>query len=121
MTDPAEIARVEVAAKAMANAVIRDDEGEFPRLFDLLDFGGENKAWTVTRGLARAALTVADPRLATLEAENARLRAALAPFANKRLHSDTAAKCDEVREPFYFSLGDLRRARAALTDAGGAK
>jgi hypothetical protein len=55
---------VDHVANAMRNAVIRDDEGEFPRLFDLLDFSGENKAWTVTRGLARAAIssmpTIAD-------------------------------------------------------------
>lgn len=50
-------ALVEAMARAMANAVIRDDEGEFPRLFDLLDYSGENKSWTVTYGLARAALT----------------------------------------------------------------
>lgn len=43
-------------ADAMCNAVIRDDEGEYPRLFDLLGFSGENKARTVVRGLARAAL-----------------------------------------------------------------
>ena len=47
---------IERAASAMQNAVIRDDEGEFPRLFDLLDFSGENKAVTVTRGLAAAAV-----------------------------------------------------------------
>jgi len=49
-------ALVERVARAMQNAVIHDDEGEFPRLFDLLDFGGENKAVTVTRGLALAAI-----------------------------------------------------------------
>ncbi|WP_387425127.1 hypothetical protein [Sphingomonas melonis] len=44
----------------MRNAVIRDDEGEFPRLFDLLDFSGENKAHTVTYGLAAAAIIALD-------------------------------------------------------------
>lgn len=48
---------VETLAEAMQNAVIRDDEGEFPRLLDLLGFSGENKARTVTRGLATAAFT----------------------------------------------------------------
>jgi len=43
-------------AKAMANAKIGSDEGDFPRLFDMLDFSGENNAWLVTYGLARAAL-----------------------------------------------------------------
>lgn len=47
-------------AEAMRNAVIRDDEGEFPRLFDLLDFSGENKAHTVVYGLARAAIIALD-------------------------------------------------------------
>lgn len=49
---------IDAISDAMANAVIRDDEGEFPRLFDLLGFSGENKAWTVTDGLAEAALGV---------------------------------------------------------------
>lgn len=48
---------IETLAEAMQNAVIRDDEGEFPRLFDLLGFSGENKARTVTRSLAAAVLT----------------------------------------------------------------
>jgi len=43
-------------ANAMANAKIGSDEGDFPRLFDMLDFSGENNAWLVTYGLARAAL-----------------------------------------------------------------
>lgn len=43
-------------ARAMQNAVIRDDEGEFPRLFDLLGFSGENKAHTVVNTLARVAI-----------------------------------------------------------------
>lgn len=47
---------VEQVATAMKRAVIRDDEGEFPSLFDMLDFSGENKAETVVRGLARAAI-----------------------------------------------------------------
>ena len=54
-------ALVEKVARAMANAVIRDDEGDFPRLFDLLDFSGENKAWTITYGLTRAAIAIAYP------------------------------------------------------------
>lgn len=51
---------LEAVAEAMRNAVIRDDEGEFPRLFDLLDFSGENKAHTVVYGLARAAIVALD-------------------------------------------------------------
>ena len=54
---------IERAAEAMASAVIRDDEGEFPRLFDLLDFSGENKAWTVARGLARAVAPIIEAAL----------------------------------------------------------
>ena len=61
MTDPI----IEAMCLAMRTAVISDDEGEFPRLFDLLDFSGENKAHTVTRGLAKAAY------LAAWQAENA--------------------------------------------------
>lgn len=49
--------RVERVAKAMRNARIVSDEGEFPRLFDLLDFSGENNAHLVTNGLAQAALS----------------------------------------------------------------
>lgn len=48
---------IERAATAMREAKISDDEGGFPRLFDLLDFSGENKAHTVTNGLAAAAVT----------------------------------------------------------------
>ena len=51
---------LEAVAEAMRNAVIRDDEGEFPRLFDLLDFAGEHKAHTVTYGLAAAAIIALD-------------------------------------------------------------
>ncbi len=57
MTDPI----IEAMCEAMRSAVISDDEGEFPRLFDLLDFSGENKAHTVTRGLAKAAYLAALP------------------------------------------------------------
>lgn len=81
---------VEAVAVAMRNAVIRDDEGEFPRLFDLLDFSGENKSHTVTYGLARAALEVSG--VATLQAENERLREALcwivANYATHMSHED---------------------------------
>jgi hypothetical protein len=51
---------VEKVARAMQECVIRDDEGEFPRLFDLLDFSGENKAHTVVNALAGAVLTALD-------------------------------------------------------------
>lgn len=54
---------IEAMARAMREAVIRDDEGEFPRLFDMLDFSGENKAHTVVRGLATAAFTACMERL----------------------------------------------------------
>lgn len=47
---------IEAVARAMRDAVILDDEGEFPCLFDLLGFSGENKAHTVTDGLAQAAI-----------------------------------------------------------------
>lgn len=51
------------AMDAMQNVVIEDDEGEFPRLFDLLDYSGENKARTVTHGLASAAVYAAAPHV----------------------------------------------------------
>lgn len=51
-----ETTQVERVARAMREAVIRDDEGEFPRLFDLLDFSGENKAHTVVNALATVAI-----------------------------------------------------------------
>jgi len=47
---------IEAVSRAMRDAVIYDDEGEFPRLFDLLDFSGENKAHTVVDALAQAAI-----------------------------------------------------------------
>lgn len=47
---------IEAVARAMRDAVIYDDEGEFPRLFELLGFSGENKAHTVTDALAQAAI-----------------------------------------------------------------
>lgn len=47
---------IETVASAMREAVIYDDEGEFPRLFDLLGFSGENKTHTVTNALAQAAI-----------------------------------------------------------------
>jgi hypothetical protein len=59
---------------AMQNAELSDGEGNTYRLFDLLDFGGENKAVIITRQLARDAL---EAGCAGLVAENARLREAL--------------------------------------------
>jgi hypothetical protein len=56
-------AAIYAAMDAMQNAVISDDEGEFPRLFDLLDFSGENKARAVTHGLAHAAVYAAAPHI----------------------------------------------------------
>jgi hypothetical protein len=47
---------VERVARAMQNAELSDGEGNTYRLFDLLDFSGENKAVTITRQLAEAAL-----------------------------------------------------------------
>lgn len=70
-----------------------------------------------------------EARIAALEAENARLREALAPFA-KEADAWWSELPDEARpwiaEPgnvggadAEFSLHDLRRARAALGEGGG--
>jgi hypothetical protein len=48
---------VERVARTMQNAELSDGEGNTYRLFDLLDFSGENKAVTITRQLAEAALS----------------------------------------------------------------
>lgn len=50
---------VALAASAMQNVELSDGEGNTYRLFDLLDFSGENKAVMVTRQLAQAALSLA--------------------------------------------------------------
>lgn len=61
---------IEVVRKAIAASKARDDEGEFPTLWDHLDYSGENKAVTVTRQAAIDALnalgreSLIDPRLA---------------------------------------------------------
>jgi hypothetical protein len=49
---------IERIARALADSQARDDEGQFPRLFELIDFSGENKTWTVLREAAVAALEV---------------------------------------------------------------
>ena len=41
---------------AMSCSKARDDEGEFPAMLDLLDFGGENKTHTVLKAAYRAML-----------------------------------------------------------------
>lgn len=61
---------VELVRKAIGASKARDDEGEFPTLWDHLDYSGENKAVTVTRQAALDALaalgreSLIDPRLA---------------------------------------------------------
>ena len=52
---------VETVARAMCEAVLSDGEGNTYRLFDFLDFSGENKAHTVVGQLATAALAAATP------------------------------------------------------------
>ena len=52
---------VETVARAMREAVLTDGEGNTYRLFDLLDFSGENKAHMVVNQLAAAALSAAAP------------------------------------------------------------
>ena len=46
--------------RAMSESVAVDDEGPFPPLFELLDFSGENKTYTVLRA-AYAAMIAAAP------------------------------------------------------------
>lgn len=41
--------RDKAPTKAMAESKARDDEGEYPAMFDLLDFSGENRTQTVLR------------------------------------------------------------------------
>jgi hypothetical protein len=43
--------------KAMSESKARDDEGEFPAMFDLLDFSGENKTHTVLKAAYKAMLS----------------------------------------------------------------
>jgi len=64
-------------------------------------------------------------RIAALEAENARLKEALKPFAEELSNmasgadierwSDGLSIDDSTNDPSGITLGDLRRARAALT------
>lgn len=82
---------IDKMADAMANAVIGSDEGDFPRLFDMLDFSGENNAWLVTRGLARAALE------ALLKPTTAMDQAALAELSDATVEDPKAAAWDAVR------------------------
>ncbi len=51
---------VEKIAQALADSQARDDEGQFPRLFEHLDYSGEDKIWTVLRAAAVAALEVVE-------------------------------------------------------------
>lgn len=62
-------------------------------------------------------------RVAALEAENARMREALGPFAQKAWFYDPPEDDDDNRiwdTRYCPTLGDLRRARAALSAAGEA-
>ncbi len=45
--------------QAMSESRARDDEGEFPAMFDLLDFSGENKTRTVLIAAYSAAIKAA--------------------------------------------------------------
>lgn len=47
--------------RAMSESVAVDDEGPFPPLFDLLDFSGENKTYTVLRAAYAAMIAAAPP------------------------------------------------------------
>jgi hypothetical protein len=47
---------VRMVARAMQNAALNDGEGNTYRLFDLLDFSGENQSVIITRQLAQAAI-----------------------------------------------------------------
>jgi hypothetical protein len=49
---------IDQITEALAASKALDEEGEFPRLFELIDFSGENKTWTVLRAAAEAALSV---------------------------------------------------------------
>jgi hypothetical protein len=49
---------IERIVQALADSQARDDEGQFPTLFEHLDYSGENKSWTVLRAAAIAALEV---------------------------------------------------------------
>jgi hypothetical protein len=117
MTERSEDA-LKAAAMAMQNAELSDGEGNTYRLFDLLDFGGENKAVIITRQLARAAL---EAGCAGLVAENARLREALDPFARVAAIEDAAnpdasddVPCRDFFPGIWPTRGDCRKARAAL-------
>lgn len=82
---------IDKMADAMANAVIGSDEGDFPRLFDMLDFSGENNAWLVARGLARATLE------ALLKPTPAMSEAALVELSDITVECPKAAAWDAVR------------------------
>jgi hypothetical protein len=51
---------IERIVQALASSKARDDEGDFPRLFELIDFSGEDKTWTVLRAAAEAALSAVE-------------------------------------------------------------
>lgn len=106
---------VEAVARAMQEAVIRDDEGEFPRLFDLLDFSGENKARTVVNGLARAAIA-AMPADTLREQRDELLEAAERMLPNNIALGNDAWP-DSQLVPIDFTLGELRALRAAIAKA----
>jgi len=86
---------VERVAKAMREAVIRDDEGEFPRLFDMLDFSGENKAHTVVNALARAAIeALREPTVAMLGLSEKALSLTCSPLNKWQLEMSWAIMID---------------------------
>lgn len=53
--------------RAMSESVAVDDEGPFPPMFELLDFSGENKTYTVLRAAYAAMLAAAPPASQTQE------------------------------------------------------
>lgn len=109
---PDRAAIVEQMADAMRAAVIRDDEGEFPRLFDLLDCSGENKSRTIVRGLASAALDASG-----LLDRCRRLEEALDLAANRLGSAAVNAVCDAR---LYYEYSEwAKEARAALADHAG--
>lgn len=54
---------------AMSCSQARDDEGEFPAMLDLLDFGGENKTHAALKAAYRAAIAAAPDSAPTDSAE----------------------------------------------------
>lgn len=96
--------------RAAIGSRAKDDEGEFPPLFDLIDFSGANKTWTVVRAALTAALAAA-PRAPGAEEVEDLL------YSLRDLATWETARADSFRDRFPDGSSIQTQARAHAESA----